>query len=104
MNSQKVLFSKGRNDECYTLQYGVKPILKYIPEGKIIWCPFDTEESEFTPYINLQNSFIDIVMNGSFEDWSSGNVSDEVGDGHGRAPKGQSNRKGSQRGRPSRNV
>lgn len=27
---------------------GVKPILKYIPKDKIIWLPFDTEESNFT--------------------------------------------------------
>ena len=26
---------------------GVLPIIKYIPEGKVIWCPFDTEHSEF---------------------------------------------------------
>jgi len=26
-----VLYSKGKNDECYTPDYGVKPILKYIP-------------------------------------------------------------------------
>ena len=34
-------------DEKYTPGYGVLPIIKYIPENKIIWCPFDTEHSEF---------------------------------------------------------
>lgn len=34
-------------DEKYTPGYGVLPIIKYIPEGKVIWCPFDTEHSEF---------------------------------------------------------
>lgn len=34
-------------DEKYTPGYGVLPIIKYIPESKIIWCPFDTEHSEF---------------------------------------------------------
>jgi len=47
MNSQKVLYSKGSNDELYTPSYGVEPILKYLPKDKIIWCPFDTEISEF---------------------------------------------------------
>ena len=41
------MFSGGNNDECYTPDYGVKPILKYIPKDAIVWCPFDTEESEF---------------------------------------------------------
>ena len=45
MDSKKILFSIGNNDECYTPDYAVKPILKYIPKEAIIWCPFDTEES-----------------------------------------------------------
>lgn len=47
INSQKVLYSQGRNDECLTPKYGVLPIIKYIPKSKVIWCPFDTSESEF---------------------------------------------------------
>lgn len=35
------------NDEFYTPIYAVTPIMKYIPEGSKIWCPFDTEESLF---------------------------------------------------------
>lgn len=58
MNSQELLFSKGKNDECYTLQYGVKPILKYIPKGKIIWCPFDLAESEFVKMISETNEVV----------------------------------------------
>ena len=47
MTSQDICYSKGANDECYTLDYAVKPILKYLPNNKVIWCPFDTERSEF---------------------------------------------------------
>lgn len=47
MKSKDILYSKGQNDECYTPRYAVLPLLKYIPVGKIIWCPFDTEESEY---------------------------------------------------------
>ena len=47
MKSNKILYSKGKNDECLTPKYAVTPILKYIKPGKIIWCPFDTEESKF---------------------------------------------------------
>lgn len=35
------------NDEYYTPHYAIKPIIKYIPEGSKIWCPFDTEDSLF---------------------------------------------------------
>lgn len=37
------------NDECYTPDYAVRPLLKYLDKfkGKTIWCPFDTEESEY---------------------------------------------------------
>lgn len=35
------------NDENWTPRYGVSPILKYIPITSKIWCPFDTEESEY---------------------------------------------------------
>ena len=54
IDSKKVLYSKGKNDECHTPMYGVKPILKYAERfrGKIIWCPFDTEESEFVKVLH----------------------------------------------------
>lgn len=35
------------NDEFYTPRYAIEPILKYIPTNASIWCPFDTEESNF---------------------------------------------------------
>jgi len=34
-------------DEYYTPQILVEPILQYVPPNSTIWCPFDTEESEF---------------------------------------------------------
>lgn len=36
-----------KNDECYTPRYAVKPILKYVPSGCRVWCPFDLAESNF---------------------------------------------------------
>ena len=35
------------NDEFYTPEYAVRPILKYIKPSSIIWCPFDEEHSLF---------------------------------------------------------
>ena len=51
MTGNELLTGTGNNDNCYTLPYAVKPILKYIPEGAVVWCPFDTEESEFVKQI-----------------------------------------------------
>lgn len=56
--TQDVLFSKGKNDECYTLDYAVAPILKYIPKNAIIWCPFDREHSEFVKQISKTNEVV----------------------------------------------
>ena len=39
--------ANSRNDEFYTPDYAIDPIVKYIPEGSRIWCPFDTMESLF---------------------------------------------------------
>ena len=36
-----------KQDEFYTPSYAVKPILKYVPSGSRVLCPFDTEDSNF---------------------------------------------------------
>lgn len=37
-----------KNDEFYTPEYAIYPILKYLPPPPVrIWCPFDTEDSLF---------------------------------------------------------
>lgn len=58
MTSKDVLYSNGKNDECITLPYAVKPILKYIPKGAVVWCPFDKEDSEFVKQISKTNKVI----------------------------------------------
>ena len=58
LDSGKLMFSGGSNDECYTPLYGVKPILKYIPKDVIVWCPFDTFESHFVKEISKTNKVI----------------------------------------------
>lgn len=36
------------NDEFYTPEYAITPLLKYLPPSPVtIWCPFDTEDSLF---------------------------------------------------------
>ncbi len=58
IDSQKVLYSKGKNDEMYTPNYAVQPLLEYIKEGWVVWCPFDTEHSEFVKEIGKTNKVI----------------------------------------------
>ena len=57
-SSSELMYSSGNNDECYTPNYGVSPILKYIPNDVTVWCPFDTEDSEFVKQISQQNEVI----------------------------------------------
>lgn len=56
MKSNNILYSSGKNDECYTPRYGVIPIIKYIPKNSVIWCPFDTKQSEFVKVLK-ENGF-----------------------------------------------
>ena len=56
MDSKELMYSSGNNDECYTPDYGVTPILKYIPKDAKVWCPFDTEKSEFVKQISQTHS------------------------------------------------
>ena len=58
LDSGKLMYSSGNNDECYTPDYAVKPILKYIPKDAIVWCPFDTDKSEFVKQISKQNEVV----------------------------------------------
>ena len=55
IDSSAVLYSGGNNDECYTPDYAVQPILEYIPKDVTVWCPFDTEESQFVKQISKTN-------------------------------------------------
>ena len=52
------MYSAGKNDDCYTPAYAVQPILEYIPEGATVWCPFDTEDSEFVKLISDRNPVV----------------------------------------------
>lgn len=39
------------SDEVYTPAYAVKPIIKYIKQSDVVWCPFDLEDSEYVKLI-----------------------------------------------------
>ena len=52
MDSRRVMYSAGKNDECFTPAYAVQPILEFIPKDATVWCPFDTADSEFVKLIH----------------------------------------------------
>jgi len=58
IDSSKVLYSNGKNDEMYTPKYAVVPILEYIKKDWVVWCPFDTPNSEFVKEISKTNKVI----------------------------------------------
>lgn len=42
-------------DEFYTPKYVIPPIMKYLKPNSTIWCPFDTEESNFVKTFKENN-------------------------------------------------
>ena len=66
MNNNQVYYEQGGGDEQYSPRYGVEIILPYIThlKDKIIWCPFDKEDSQFVKVLkengyNVIHSHID---------------------------------------------
>jgi hypothetical protein len=53
MKSRAILYPPGGNDECYTPAYAVAPIVQHVPRGAVVWCPFDTEESQFVVQLRV---------------------------------------------------
>ena len=57
-----------KNDEYYTPSYAIYPIIKYLKPNSKIWCPFDTNESNFVKLLkkeghNVSNSHISEGLN-----------------------------------------
>ncbi len=56
MKMDKIAGSK--NDEFYTPEYAIDPILKYVPNNKTIWCPFDNENSNFVKMLEQRGNTV----------------------------------------------
>ncbi len=50
MKMDKVAGSQ--NDEFYTPNYAISPLIKYLKPESIVWCPFDSEESNFVKLLS----------------------------------------------------
>lgn len=42
----QIQYTFNKNDEYYTPDYAVKPIIQFLKEGSKIWCPFDKDDSQ----------------------------------------------------------
>ena len=51
LDSGKLMYSEGNNDECYTPYYAVIPILKYIPKDAIVSVSYTHLTLPTTPYV-----------------------------------------------------
>src|ERR1035437_2442286 len=56
--TNQIYYVNGGGDEQYTPRYGVEVLLPHIQhlKDKIIWCPFDKEDSEFVKVLQ-ENGF-----------------------------------------------
>lgn len=76
-NKQDKLGAINPNDEFYTPNYAIEPILKYIKPSSNIWCPFDTQESNFVKLLikaghNVHWTHIDAGMDFFTQDTPTG--------------------------------
>ena len=47
-----------KNDEFYTPVYAITPLLKYLKPMSRIWCPFDTDNSNFVKVLREQEHLV----------------------------------------------
>lgn len=64
-------FKTGRNDEYYTKEYAIYPLIKYLKPNSNILCPFDTEESNYVKVLTEKGFNVDYS-----HIWSSQNFFD----------------------------
>ena len=43
----QIQYKFNKNDEYFTPEYAVEPIIKYLKKGSTIWCPFDKISSNY---------------------------------------------------------
>lgn len=46
------------NDEFYTPNYAIEPLLKHLKPNSKIWCPFDTNESNFVKLLKKEGHIV----------------------------------------------
>lgn len=67
MKMDKVAGSQ--NDEFYTPNYAIEPLLKYLKPNSLVWCPFDTAESNFVKLLSQNGHRVDYSHISNGEDF-----------------------------------
>ncbi len=66
--------ANSHNDEYYTPAYAVVPMVKYVPKGSKIWCPFDTNESHVVKVLRDSGHEVRCTHIGHGEDFNFFNL------------------------------
>lgn len=56
----QIQYKFNKNDEYYTPEYAVYPIIKHIRPNATVWCPFDKEDSSFVSVLKKEG--FDVVF------------------------------------------
>lgn len=51
----QIQYKFNKNDEYYTPAYAVYPIINKLKLNSTVWCPFDTEDSQFVKVLKSNN-------------------------------------------------
>ncbi len=57
-NKREITETKNQNDEFYTPEYAITPLLKYLKPKSNVWCPFDTSKSNFVKILFKEHSVL----------------------------------------------
>jgi hypothetical protein len=66
------------NDEFYTPEYAIQPLLKYVDKNKKIWCPFDTEESNFVKIFRKNGNSVEYTHINNNQDFFKINIDSDI--------------------------
>lgn len=53
-NNAEISDVKNANDEYYTPNYAIEPIIKYLKPNATVWCPFDIEKSNYVKLLKTK--------------------------------------------------
>jgi len=58
LNKMDFAKKKAEKDEWFTPKEAIYPILRYLKKNSIIWCPFDTKESNFVKILEAERHIV----------------------------------------------
>lgn len=67
-----------QNDEFYTPPRAIYPIMRYIKNESVLWCPFDTEESHFVKLFRKRGNKVIATHITTGDDFFNMDVPEEI--------------------------